>query len=44
MILKKSEQPIYKEYIKNINDETASKLYDIIDNTKIESLINLKAL
>ena len=40
--VKKSEEKIYKAYLKNINNETAEALYDIIDNTKIEELKELK--
>ena len=40
--IKKSEQPIYKEYVKDINKETAKKLLSIIDNTKVEELLDLK--
>ena len=41
--IKKSEQPIYKEYVKDINDETAAKLLEIVDNTKVEGLAKLKS-
>ena len=40
--IKKSEQQIYKDYCNNINIETATNLLSIIDNTKIEDLLNLK--
>lgn len=40
--IKKSEQQIYKDYCNNINIETAKNLLSIIDNTKIEELLNLK--
>ena len=40
--IKKSEQKIYKDYCNNINIETATNLLSIIDNTKIEELLNLK--
>ena len=40
--IKKSEQKIYKDYCNNINIETAKNLLSIIDNTKIEELLNLK--
>ena len=40
--IKKSEQKIYKDYCNNINTETATNLLSIIDNTKIEELLNLK--
>lgn len=40
--VKKSEQSIYKAYVKEISTETATNLFNIIDNTKIESLKNLK--
>lgn len=40
--IKKSEQQIYKDYCNNINTETATNLLSIIDNTKIEDLLNLK--
>ena len=42
-LIKKSEQPIYKNYVENINMETATKLLEIIDNTKIEELLELKS-
>ena len=40
--VKKSEEKIYKNYLKNTNIETAEALYNIIDNTKIEELKDLK--
>ena len=40
--VKKSEQATYKAYVKEINEETAANLFNIIDNTKIEGLKNLK--
>ena len=40
--VKKSEEKIYKAYLKSINSETAEALYNIIDNTKIEELKELK--
>ena len=41
--IKKSEEKIYKDYVEEINDETAQALYNIIDNTKIEELKALKS-
>ncbi len=41
--VKRSEEKIYNAYVENINDETASKLYDIVDKTKIEGLKELKS-
>ncbi len=40
--VKKSEQNTYKEYVDNITEETATKLFQIIDNTKIEQLKSYK--
>ncbi|MCI5789638.1 MAG: pyruvate:ferredoxin (flavodoxin) oxidoreductase [Tenericutes bacterium] len=40
--VKKSEQDIYKNYVKNINEETAKALLEVIDSTKIEGLLQLK--
>lgn len=40
--VKKSEQPIYKAYCKEITKKTASDLLEIIDHTKIEELLELK--
>ncbi len=40
--VKKSEQEIYKAYVKEINTETANNLFNIIDSTKIEELKSLK--
>ncbi len=40
--VKKSEEKIYKAYVDEINEETASNLYEIIDKTKIEELKELK--
>ena len=34
--VKKSEQDIYKNYVKNINEETAKALLEVIDSTDIE--------
>ncbi len=41
-LVKKSEKDIYKAYVEDINMETAKALLDVIDNTKIERLIDLK--
>ncbi len=40
--IKKSEEKIYTEYVENINNETANKLLEIVDNTKIKELLPLK--
>lgn len=40
--VKKSEQPIYKAYAENINDETATELMKVIDETRIDGLLKLK--
>ncbi len=40
--VKKSEQPIYKAYVENINEETAKELMTVIDETRIEGLLKLK--
>ncbi len=40
--VKKSELPIYKAYCENINDDTASELMSVIDETRIEGLKKLK--
>lgn len=36
------EKEIYENYLEDINDETGNALYDIIDNTEIEGLKELK--
>ncbi len=41
--VKKSEEKIYKAYVKEINDETEEALYNIVDNTKIDGLKELKS-
>ena len=41
--VKKSEAKIYKAYAADINIETADKLYNIVDNTKIDELKSLKS-
>jgi pyruvate-ferredoxin/flavodoxin oxidoreductase len=41
-LVKKSEQPIYKAYVNDINNETAKNLLEVIDDTKIPELLNLK--
>lgn len=41
--VKKSEQKIYNAYVKEITEETAEALYQIIDKTKIEGLKELKS-
>ena len=38
----KKDKKIYEAYIDNITDETANDLYNIIDNTEIEELKELK--
>ena len=40
--VKKSEQSIYKDYVANINDETASNLMEVIEETRIPELLKLK--
>ena len=40
--VKKSELDIYKAYVENITEETAKALWDVVDETKIEELKNLK--
>lgn len=42
-MIKKSEQPIYKDYVNNMNMDNALKLLNIIDDTKISQLLNLKS-
>jgi pyruvate-ferredoxin/flavodoxin oxidoreductase len=41
-IVKKSEKEIYTNYVNEINKETGKALYDIIDDTKITELKQLK--
>lgn len=41
-LVKKSETKIYKDYVKEQNLENADKLLEIIDETKISELIELK--
>ena len=41
-LVKKSEIDIYKNYAENINEETATALLEVIDETKIEGLAQLK--
>lgn len=41
-LVKKSEQDIYKNYAENINEENAEALLEVIDDTKIEGLLQLK--
>ena len=41
--VKKSEAPIYKKYVENSNMENALELYNIIDDTKIDELKELKS-
>ena len=41
-LVKKSEIDIYKNYAENINEETANALLEVIDETKIEGLAQLK--
>ena len=40
--VKKSEQPIYLNYVEDMSKESAKELLDIIDQTKIDELLNLK--
>ena len=40
--VKKSEKDIYKAYCDNITEDTANALLEVIDETKIEGLLNLK--
>ena len=40
--VKKSEKDIYKAYCDNITEETANALLEVIDETKIEGLLELK--
>ncbi len=40
--IKKSEQEIYKAYVKEINSDTANALMEVIDHTKIDELLKLK--
>ena len=41
-LVKKSEVDIYRNYAENINEETATKLMEVIDETRIEGLAKLK--
>lgn len=41
-LVKKSEASIYKNYVNDINEDTATELLGVIDNTKIEGLADLK--
>lgn len=41
-VVKKSEVEIYKNYVNEINEENATKLLEIIDDTKIDGLLKLK--
>ena len=41
-LVKKSEVDIYRNYVENINEETASALLEVIDDTKIEGLLQFK--
>ena len=40
--VKKSELDIYKAYAKDINDDTAKDLLEVVDNSKITDLVKLK--
>ena len=40
--VKKSQQATYKNYVENINEETANELLEIIDETKVPGLLELK--
>ena len=40
--VKKSEKAIYKDYLKDNNYDNSKALYDIIDDTKIDELLELK--
>ena len=37
-----NKKEIYEDYLENITNETSNNLYDIIDNTNIEGLKELK--
>ena len=41
-LIKKSEKDIYNNYVEEINEETASKLLEVVDETKIKELKKLK--
>ena len=41
-LVKKSEADIYTAYCEEINDETALRLLEVVDSTKIEGLLKLK--
>lgn len=41
-LVKKSEKDIYKNYVKDINEDTAKALLEIVDDTKIDRLKDLK--
>lgn len=41
-LVKKSEKDIYKNYAENINEETATALLEVVDETKIDGLLALK--
>ena len=41
-LVKKSEIDIYKNYVNEINEDTASKLLEVIEDTKIDGLSELK--
>ena len=40
--VKKSEKDVYKNYIENINADTAEELLKVVDDTKINGLLELK--
>lgn len=41
-IVKKSQQSIYKSYVENVTEKTANDLLEIIEETKIPELLELK--
>ena len=41
-VVKKSEVDIYRNYAEDINEETATRLMEVIDETRIEGLLKLK--
>ena len=40
--VEKEDKNVYEAYLDEINHETANNLYDIVDNTNIEGLKELK--
>ena len=41
--VEEAEQKIYRDYLEEMNEETANRLYDVIDHTKIKELKPLKS-